>query len=60
MVNYISKTQPKALSVSSSSFIFIDTFIHVGAIFCSIDCNVKNEKERKINSYLMHIDTQSS
>ena len=33
---YISKTHPKALSVSGSSFIFKETFIHVGAIFSNI------------------------
>lgn len=39
MPTYISRTQPKALSVSESFFIASDTFIHVGAIFLREACN---------------------
>lgn len=43
MHNYISRTQPKALSASGSFFIAKETFIQVGAIFLRASYRIHNK-----------------
>jgi len=42
MKSYISNTQPNVVSASGSSFMLIETFAHVGAIFSRYACSTVN------------------
>lgn len=50
ILSHISSTHPNTLSVSGSSFILKETFIHVGAIFSNNSCTGQLSKP-KCNSH---------